>query len=117
MAACTLTKNMLVESVVEEALAAFYAVEFSKKMGFYDMIFEGNALQVVNAVKAESKNLSKFGHIVDGIKIGLRQLRSWKIIHVKRDMNSAAHIPAREAIMSIIDKVGLKKFQIASMVL
>jgi hypothetical protein len=33
------------------------------------------------------KEWSEIGHIVNGIKEGIRQLRSWKIEHVKRDTN------------------------------
>jgi hypothetical protein len=35
--------------------------------------------------------------LVEGIKMGLNQLRSWKIEHVKRDANKATHIIAKEA--------------------
>jgi hypothetical protein len=62
----------MVEPVVVEALTAFYAVELCREiLGFVDIILEGDALQIVNAVKATSNNLSKFGHIVEGIKAGL----------------------------------------------
>lgn len=36
---------------------------------------------LVNAV--ESKNLSKFGHIMDGMKVIMCHLKSWRIDHVK----------------------------------
>jgi len=52
---------------------------------------EGKALQIINAVKTTSTNWSTFGHIVDGIKHDLSQLRSWRIEHVKKNTNTAAH--------------------------
>lgn len=105
LAAHSTTKNILVEPVVAKALAALYAVNFCREMNFYDILMEGDALQIVSAVKMESKYWSRYGHIVDGIKVGLHTLRSWHIDHVKRDANTTAHSLAQEAILSVIDKV------------
>lgn len=57
----------------------------------------------------DSKNCSKYGHIINGIKVGLCTLRSWQIVHIKRDANSTAHDLAREAISSVIDRVWVEK--------
>jgi len=84
-------KYFLVELVVTEALATFHAVELCQEMSFFDLILEGKALQIINAVKTTSTNWSTFGHIVDGIKHDLSQLRSWRIEHVKKNTNTAAH--------------------------
>jgi ribonuclease HI len=54
---------------VAEALAALHAVETCKEMGFYDIILEEDALQIVDVIKATCNNWSSFGHIVDGIKL------------------------------------------------
>jgi ribonuclease HI len=55
-----------------EALAALYAVETSKEMSFHDIILYGDAIQIVNAIKATNNNWSSIGHIVDNIKLELR---------------------------------------------
>jgi hypothetical protein len=53
----SLTKNFLVDPTVAEALSALQAVEFCREMaGFYDVTMEGDALQIVNAVKVKHKN-------------------------------------------------------------
>lgn len=59
---------LLAFSIIDEALAALYVVEFCRELRFYNVIVEGDALQIVNAIKAGNKNWSKFEHIVDGIK-------------------------------------------------
>jgi hypothetical protein len=46
---------------------------------------------------------------VDSIKLGLSQLKSWQINHVKRYANSAAHVLAREAIKNVIDRVWVEE--------
>lgn len=108
MAARSTTRTFLVKHVVAEALAALQVVELSKEIGFNDIILKGDTLQIVNAVKAEGNNWSKFGHIIDGIKLGLCQLRSWRIKHVKRDANTTAHTIAHKAILCIINRVWLE---------
>jgi ribonuclease HI len=70
-------QEFLVTSKVAEVLAALHAMETCKKMGFHDIILEGDVLQIVYAIKAIGHNCSSFGHIVDRIKLGLRQPRSW----------------------------------------
>jgi hypothetical protein len=109
LAARSFTRALMVEPVVAEALAGFYAVEFSRDMSFFDIFLEGDALQIVSAVKTNNQRWSKFGHIIDGIRSGLHHLRSWQIHHVKRDANSAAHTLAREAIKSVIDRVWIEE--------
>lgn len=54
-----------------EALITLHAVEFSKEMGFNDIILEGDVLQIVKTVKDLDQNRSNYGHIVEGIKMGL----------------------------------------------
>jgi len=105
LAACSTTKIFLVEAAVAEALAAVHTVEFCREIGFFDIMLEGDALQIVNAVKAMGYNWSKMGNLINGIKDGLGKLRSWSIEHVKRDANYAAHFLACETIYSVIDKV------------
>jgi hypothetical protein len=79
LAACSTTKIFLVEAVVAEALAAVHAVEFCREIGFFDIMLEGNVLQIVNAVKAMGYNWSKMGNLINGTKDGLGKLRSWSI--------------------------------------
>lgn len=69
-----------------------------RKLRFFNIILEGDALQIVCAVKLIDENWSKIGHLIDGIKEGLRKLRSWRIEHDKRDANSAVHSLAREVL-------------------
>jgi hypothetical protein len=46
---------------------------------------------------------------VDGIKAGLCQMRSWRIEHVKRNVNLVAHTIAKEAILCVIDRVWVEE--------
>lgn len=55
-AACSLTKNFLVDPTVAEARTALQALEFCRKMGFFDIVIEGDALQIVNEIQAKHGN-------------------------------------------------------------
>jgi hypothetical protein len=60
----------MVEPTVAEALVALQMVQFSRKMRFYDFIVEGDALQIVNAIR-----VTNFGHIVTGIQEHMHLLK------------------------------------------
>jgi hypothetical protein len=98
LAARSTTRNVAADPVVAEALASLHAVKLCREMGFNNSILEGDALQIVMTIKVESNNLSKFRHIVHGIKESLHHLKSWRIVHVKRSANAAAHSTVRERI-------------------
>lgn len=51
LATWSTTKNILVELVVAESLAALHVVELSQKLGLQEIILEGDAVQIVNAIK------------------------------------------------------------------
>lgn len=44
LAAQSTTKNILIEHVMAKALAAAHAIDFSKELGFNDIILEGDAI-------------------------------------------------------------------------
>jgi hypothetical protein len=52
------TRNFLVTPEVAEVLTALYNVETCKEMGFYDIILGGDALYIVQAIKAIRNNWS-----------------------------------------------------------
>jgi hypothetical protein len=62
------------------------------------VILEGDALQVVQALKKEGVNRSKIGHLIEETRELLQTLHSWCILHVCRHLNEAAHRLAREAL-------------------
>jgi hypothetical protein len=46
-------------------MAALEAVAFSMEAGFFDVVFEVDALQIVQDVNSSSPNLSRMGHFVE----------------------------------------------------
>ena len=50
-----------------EALACQRAVQFAVEIGLYEVVFEGDAVVIINAIAQGSANQSLYGHIVDDI--------------------------------------------------
>jgi hypothetical protein len=48
-------------------MIAYEAVVFCKEAGFYEIILEGDAKQVVDDVKSRTTNHDAVGHFVEGI--------------------------------------------------
>jgi hypothetical protein len=66
-------------------------VGFSREAGLFDIIFECDALYIVNDINLEASNMSSFGHFVKNIKHGSSFFWSPRVAHVKRDANAATH--------------------------
>jgi ribonuclease HI len=72
-----------------EVMAAFHAIQFSREAGFFEVIFEGDAAQVVNEVNMQnSPNFTIAGHFIEGIQQELTYLQAAHFIHVPRVCNS-----------------------------
>jgi len=50
-----------------EIMAALHSVQFNKEVGFWDVIFEGDAAQVVKELKIVPLCFSKIDHFIDSI--------------------------------------------------
>jgi hypothetical protein len=47
----------------------------------YDIILEGNALQIINEINLAGSTLSRFGHFIVGIKTNLCSFKFPRVIH------------------------------------
>ncbi|XP_059428671.1 uncharacterized protein LOC132162451 [Corylus avellana] len=97
LAACGIKTKIIEDPTVAEAYAALHAVLFAKKMGFENVMFEGDALAVVKAINADGICESSYGHFVEDVKSFRREFTRASFIHVLRGANSAAHTLAKEA--------------------
>jgi hypothetical protein len=93
-----------------EVMAAMKVVTFSREVGFFEAIFEGDSLQIVKAINANTPNLSKIGHFVESIKTELRLFRdAYSFVHVSKGLKGVARALAKEASCSLQDSVWLEK--------
>lgn len=57
--------NHITAPEIVEAVAALKEVTFCRELGLSKVILEGDALQVVNALKASTSNWSPYGHLIE----------------------------------------------------
>jgi hypothetical protein len=63
-------------------MAARYAVTFRKKVGFFGVIFEGDALNVIKEVNSNPSFISSVGHLVEDIGNEVGFFRTYSFVHV-----------------------------------
>jgi ribonuclease HI len=104
LAARSLSRVGLLESIMGETVASYHAALLCKELALTHVILESDAKQVVNAIVSGEKNNSRFGHLVDDTKTILQAFSEWKCVHVNRTANAAAHNLAKTATCDIIDR-------------
>lgn len=74
LAARSMTHKMVLEQVMAEALVVIHALIMGTDLGLNAIIFEGDALQVINAVNSQEGCMSSYGHFVEDIQASLQSL-------------------------------------------
>jgi hypothetical protein len=85
------------------------AMQFIKEVGFMEVIFEGNAAQVVKEIKAEPPFLSWIGHFLESIHSEMSSFRSVSFSSIPCECNIATHTLANEASNNILDLCWLEE--------
>lgn len=83
---------------VAEAFGARRAVEFAREMGFSSIEIEGDSREVVLALRNSGDCCVSYRNLVSETRILLSSFSHWKIAHVGRDGNKAAHCLAKLAV-------------------
>ncbi|XP_062157888.1 uncharacterized protein LOC133865460 [Alnus glutinosa] len=83
---------------VAEAIAARRAVQFAHNMGVQSMELEGDAREIILALRSSAEVDSSVGNLVLEARRMLETFPSWRVSHVRRDGNRAAHLLAKFAI-------------------
>ena len=73
-----------------EIVALEKGILLAKEMELSQVIFELNALIMVQDIQTKESNGS-LGHLYQSISVLLKSLRSWKICHLKREHNRVAY--------------------------
>jgi hypothetical protein len=104
IAAKSLSRSGILDPTVGEALASLHAVRLGQELGGSAIILEGDAKQVVEAINSDVSNVSRFGHLVEDIRLNLKSFPRWRCVFANRNANFAAHNLARGATRFIIDR-------------
>lgn len=74
-----------------------------KELGYNQIIFEGDAKLVIQAVNDARPSNSYFGHFVEGIQVELNSLEYASFMHVPREANGIVHELAKLATTHVTD--------------
>ncbi|KAK9984138.1 hypothetical protein SO802_033663 [Lithocarpus litseifolius] len=81
-----------------EAKAAKTGILLAWDLGLKDIVVEGDSQLVMNALKGSVIPTLAIQKIVEGSQGCLSHFKSWRIAHVRRNNNGAAHLLARNAL-------------------
>ena len=86
------------QSVVEfKALACRRAVLFAMELGLQDVVFEGDSLQVIQALNQDNADHLTYGHILKDIQTQVASVSSFEFFFNTRHCNIIADALAKKA--------------------
>jgi hypothetical protein len=92
-------------------VGALYAVQFCKDVGFFYVLFEGNANTVVKKINsAPPFFLSKIGQLIENILDELQSFRLAKFSFIPKKCNMATLTLAKEATRNKVEHIWLEDF-------
>jgi hypothetical protein len=97
------TKPHIFDPGIAEAIFAWKMIEVVAPLGYHSVLFEGDSLEIVQALKMEGVCLCWFGQVVNEAKLCLSLFHSWNIVHVRRSANNATHCLAEYALSLSMD--------------
>ncbi|KAK9987896.1 hypothetical protein SO802_028135 [Lithocarpus litseifolius] len=95
----SLSQNIQLATSVEEmeATATIRAIDLSLELGFANVIFEGDCVNVIKALTDPSPSLASYGLLIQEAQQLATQLHGVCFQHVGREGNKVAHNLARHA--------------------
>jgi ribonuclease HI len=109
LGAKSVTKELVAEPSIAEAIGALCAMHFCQEAGFFDVWFEGDAASMVKKINSSPPFLSKIGHFIESIHAELVNFRAAKFSFIPRECNEAAHNLAKEAKRNKIEQYWLEE--------
>jgi ribonuclease HI len=103
LGAHSVTQEGMVDPKIAEVMAALCAMQFSKEAGFFKILLEGDATQVVKEINLGPPYLSRIGHFIDSIHQEMGCFRCISFSFVPRDCNLAARVLAKETPHNKVD--------------
>ncbi|XP_042972836.1 uncharacterized protein LOC122304642 [Carya illinoinensis] len=88
-------KQNVCSSLVAELQALWCALRICAGLNLTEVVFEGDALNIVKAVNNPETNWEWHGQLVEDVKDILKNRPMWKVIHTYRECNRVAHFLAK----------------------
>lgn len=84
------SRCLCMDPLTAEAMAALFAVQFCIEVGFFDVVFEGDAHTVIKEINSQPPHLSRIRHFIESIASVRQQCRNFSFVYVHRSINGAA---------------------------
>lgn len=97
-AALVTTMPFIRDREVAEAMAAWRAFMFCEDLGVHKAVFEGDYLNVVNAINSHEECWRSCGNLVGGMQEKLMQHSEWLVNFTRREANLVAYCLAKHAL-------------------
>jgi hypothetical protein len=108
-AQCSVQK-FIVDPSTAEAIGARVGAELGRRLGLQSIMLEGDASVVIEALRREGEDLSRFGNVILETKELLKGFHFWEANLVRREGNNAAHLLARHATNQELNQVWVDSF-------
>jgi hypothetical protein len=96
--------EMVTDYSLAEVIGALYAVQFCKDVGFFYVLFEGDANTIIKEINSTPHFfLSKIGNFIETIHDEMQSFRFAKFFFIPRKCNMAAHTLAKEATRNKVE--------------
>ncbi|XP_059461945.1 uncharacterized protein LOC132190935 [Corylus avellana] len=79
MAMLCATKRSITNAPTVEAIGAWLAVDYAQRMGYQNVVFEGDALEIVRALNKEEDCWTTYGQIVNTAKEEIVKHMGWVV--------------------------------------
>ncbi|XVF24760.1 hypothetical protein REPUB_Repub13aG0155000 [Reevesia pubescens] len=100
LGSCSMCHYGILDPLVIEAMTVVKAISFAADMGFHNVIFEGDALKVINLLNSPMDDLSHIGNLIIDGRMKMKAFRAAEIKHIKRDANFDADLLAKYALVN-----------------
>lgn len=92
---------------------------FCSDLGFHKVIFKGDVMTIMNALRHGDPCWSSFGQLIEDTQTQLHSFQSYVVRHIRRYANKAAHQMTKLVLSQLLDQVWLEEclFFIQSIVL
>jgi hypothetical protein len=107
------TMAFINDPVTAEALAARRGAELCQSLGILKLVLEGDALQIVQALRSTGDRWCPYGLIIEDTRRMLRNFQECSVNHVRREANVEAHKLAKLSFSVGENKVWLEDFPIS----
>lgn len=91
-------------------MAMWHATEVCRKLGVQNIILEGDAMEVVQALHRESTWRESYYMLVEEDKRNLHTIPRWSVQHVAKQANVTAHNLAKFVISIREEKMWIRDF-------